>query len=419
MRTPRFWLFCALAWASAWGPAWAETIRFGDTTLDLPPGFDRKVASDGILLRRDLPPRDPGRAGRPAGKPGLAMILVRAAQPASAPFDTAFEAFPVPEQLRGERRPLKGQGTTVNGHRIRWERRCCGRAGTDILAWTVGIEAPASHHFLQLLTVGAARDDDDAMLAAFQAVVRSLRPTAADKAFTLDAAGGGGLDGLYTHLDTGLRLNPLGGMDFYSEQDTLLFDPSGLYSRNLPHDGDMAAACGRKPAQCGTYRPAGTAIHLVEVADAFGTLHVEDPTFSRSADQIVIAGTTYRRIPPVPGPIEGTWSASFGQSGTLATGSTSFYSARTLTLTRDGRFTRTGSYGFSSSNTTGDSTTGVTGGARRPGETGRYAISGYTLTLTTDDGRTETSSLFAPDPGSDGLLVINGGNYLKAKPRRP
>ena len=32
------------------------------------------------------------------------MILVRAAAPASAPFDTAFEAFLVPEQLRGERR---------------------------------------------------------------------------------------------------------------------------------------------------------------------------------------------------------------------------------------------------------------------------------------------------------------------------
>ena len=70
MRAPRLWLFCALASGCAWVPAWAETIRFGDMTPDIPPEFNRKVASDGILMRRDLPPREtPGaRAARRASR---------------------------------------------------------------------------------------------------------------------------------------------------------------------------------------------------------------------------------------------------------------------------------------------------------------------------------------------------------------
>lgn len=403
------WLVGALAW-SAGLPARAETVRFGEMTLDLPPGFERKVAHDGVLLRRDLPRKD-----RPDAKPGLAMILVKAAEPATRSFDDAFEAFAAPEQLRYERSPLKGQGVTVNGHRIRWERRCCGRNGPRILAWSVGIATPTSHHFLQLLTVGAASDDNGPLQATFETLVRSLRPSAADRAFTLEPAGDGGLDGLYSHLDTGLRLNPFGGMEFYSEQDTMLFDPSGLYSENLPHDGDLAASCREKPVRCGTYRVKGDQISLVQVVDGFGTLHDGSKRFTRSADGIAIEGRDYRLIPPVPGPVEGTWNASFAQTGSLATGSTSVYSSRSLTLTRDGRFTRTGSYGFSTSNSIGDSTTGVSGGGRRAAATGRYTIAGYTLTLTMDDGRIETLSLFAPDVGSDGLLVINGGNYLKAK----
>jgi hypothetical protein len=33
--------------------------------------------------------------------------------------------------------------------------------------------------------------------------------------------------------------------------------------------------------------------------------------------------------------------------------------------------------------------------------------------LTDADGRTESMSIFEPDKASDGLLVINGNNYLK------
>ena len=62
----------------------------------------------------------------------------------------------------------------------------------------------------------------------------------------------------------------------------------------------------------------------------------------------------------------------------------------------------------------GPSNTGasVVGNATRPSQTGRYDLAGYRLTLTGDDGQVATFSLFAPDPGSQGLLVIGGANYL-------
>ncbi|MBY5835435.1 hypothetical protein GYN07_28435 (plasmid) [Rhizobium leguminosarum bv. viciae 248] len=40
---------------------------------------------------------------------------------------------------------------------------------------------------------------------------------------------------------------------------------------------------------------------------------------------------------------------------------------------------------------------------------------GFVLVIRPDrrSGRTEGMSIFEPDKGSDGLLVINGNNYLK------
>ncbi|MGO4138830.1 hypothetical protein ACEQ6A_30385 [Rhizobium brockwellii] len=50
---------------------------------------------------------------------------------------------------------------------------------------------------------------------------------------------------------------------------------------------------------------------------------------------------------------------------------------------------------------------------KEPGTSGRYKLSGYRLDLTDASGKTETMNMFEPDKGSDGLLVINGNNYLK------
>jgi hypothetical protein len=96
-----------------------------------------------------------------------------------------------------------------------------------------------------------------------------------------------------------------------------------------------------------------------------------------------------------------------------ATSSGSVASSHTLTLRRNGTFERTGWSGASMMNEIGGSRSGVTTSGNRPGASGRYKLSGYRLDLTDADGRTESMSIFEPDKASDGLLVINGNNYLK------
>ncbi|MGO6817288.1 hypothetical protein [Rhizobium leguminosarum] len=50
---------------------------------------------------------------------------------------------------------------------------------------------------------------------------------------------------------------------------------------------------------------------------------------------------------------------------------------------------------------------------KEPGTSGRYKLSRYRLDLTDTNGKTKSMSIFEPDKGFDGLLVINGSNYLK------
>ncbi len=49
----------------------------------------------------------------------------------------------------------------------------------------------------------------------------------------------------------------------------------------------------------------------------------------------------------------------------------------------------------------------------RPAERGRYRLEDNTLTLEGDDGSIEMLSIFAPDIGSDKLLISDGLNFLK------
>ena len=126
---------------------------------------------------------------------------------------------------------------------------------------------------------------------------------------------------------------------------------------------------------------------------------------------MTIGDKSYAGIPPFAEGhrFSGTWSHTFGSSG--PTGSVG--GARTLTLTPDGRFTREGSTGFSSTGGAVDGGSTVAGHSRRPVQSGRYAVSGYRITLTDEAGGAESLSLFAPDRDGDKLLVIGGSNYLK------
>ncbi|GJD95870.1 hypothetical protein [Methylobacterium iners] len=406
-----------------------EATTIYGMTLLLPgsaEGWTRKDLSDGVILQKTLP-SDPAQGRR---RPGAALIQITKPTAPNTPFPTAFQGYVAGLKALARQKPItKGTGVTVNGHAFAFERRCCGRANegqpNEVRAdgVFVGVGSPRAHHFLSLTTLQLSSDDAKPVEAEFEAVVRSLRPGPDDRPFALQPPkDGGGLDGTYTHLSTGIRPNPFGGTDFYAENEIMMFAPSGLYSREIPKDGlTLAEHCRATPTDCGTYRLSGRwmrgaeRIELTEVENRFGMLSREEKPLTRKGEDLVIGEAEYRRIAPLPegSPFEGTWRYLFAQSGSGAFSSGSIAVERTLSFSRDGRFRRTGGVGFSSSTDTGTGTTGLAGSNKRLLEEGRYEVMGHALTLLGDDGRSERLSLFAPEHGSDRLLVINGGNYLK------
>lgn len=398
-------------------PARPAETALGSARFDLPAAFDdwtRREANDGLLFQRVYEP-----AG-PRGRKGVAILLVAKPRPASGAFDTAFTQFVRGfRQVPTEGKPLTAKaGETLDGHPIRIEQRCCRSSdGLRMNAWFVGIAAGGSEHYLMLLTLQLERDAEKPVREGFEALVRAYRPTKDDRGLVLaPKSGDGGMDGLYARTETRLMPNAFGGLDFTADQATLLFDKGGLFTTELPRDGDIAGHCRTEVATCGTYALKGgwlsaNRIDRVEIENAFGLVTRSSEAFTRTKDGIKIGDNTYATMPPFADGhrFSGTWSHTFGSSG--PTGSVG--GARTLTLSPDGRFTREGSTGFSSTGGAIDGGTTVAGHSRRPVQSGRYAVSGFRITLTDDAGGAESLSLFAPDRDKDKLLVIGGANYLK------
>lgn len=398
-------------------PARPAETALGSARFFLPAAFEdwtRREANDGLLFQRVYEP-----AG-PRGRKGVAILLVAKPRPASGAFDTAFTQFVRGfKQVPTEGKPLTAKaGETLDGHPIRVEQRCCRSSdGLRMNAWFVGIAAGGSEHYLMLLTLQLEREAEKPVREGFEALVRAYRPTKDDRGLVLaPKSGDGGMDGLYARTETRLMPNAFGGLDFTADQATLLFDKGGLFTTELPRDGDIAGHCRTEVATCGTYALKGgwlsaNRIDRVEIENAFGFVSRSSEAFTRTKDGIKIGDNTYATMPPFDEGhrFSGTWSHTFGSSG--PTGSVG--GARTLTLSPDGRFTREGSTGFSSTGGAIDGGTTVAGHSRRPVQSGRYAVSGFRITLTDDAGGAESLSLFAPDRDKDKLLVIDGANYLK------
>ena len=408
----------------------AEEIVLQGTTLALPEaseGWTRKTLKDGVILQKAFPRSDAEKA---SGKTSVGQALIEIPQPVPAtadnPFPVAFQAFAHSLKQTANDKPLtKGAGLTVNGHPIVYEQRCCG-SRPGINHFTVGIAAPAAHQMLMLVMVALSNEEAQSARSDFERIVRSVRPRPNDRAFALEAAPGDhSLDGLYTTIETGIRPNVFGGTDFFSESRIMLFETSGLYSSEVPKGSlTLAEHCKATPADCETYRILGGGllggalqIELTSVESPLGILNTQTKTFQRTGEGIKIGDTDYRHVEPLPQgtPFEGRWSVLHASSGSMASSSGGVSSQHVLALARDGRFTRTGYASVMASNQAGDGHTSIASGSARPVERGRYSVEGYRLTLMGEDGRSETLSLFEPDRGSDGVLVINGSNYLKAK----
>ncbi|RWY66687.1 hypothetical protein EHI46_28735 [Rhizobium leguminosarum] len=320
---------------------------------------------------------------------------------------------------------IKHYGVSVNGYDIRAEERCCvQQKNVSISQMVVGIAGDKRQAFLQLVLLNVSGDRSSGAEADFAALVRSVKLDPSDKDLDLvPTSGDGGLDGVFTHLDTGIRPNVFGGMDFYSDSTITIFDPKGLFSTELPKGGrSITEHCKETPTDCGLYKLVGGgffssagSIETRSVTSAYGTIEIETKTFSKKGEDLVIAEADYRAVPPFDESttLDGEWVSTFASSGMTATSSGSVASSHTLRLHRNGTFERTGWSGASTTNEVGGSKSGVTSSSNRPGASGRYKLSGYRLDLTDASGKTETMSIFEPDKGSDGLLVINGNNYLK------
>jgi hypothetical protein len=398
----------------------AETVRLGSLQFEAPSsGWTSKPTKNGVIFQKEFPKDADNR------RKGAALIQILGPFAAKGSFDDDFETMVGLVKGFAEERPMrKAVGTTTNGHRIRSDYRCCVQMkNLSTGQRTVGLSSERNRAFFGLVELGLRGDALKSAERDFAAMVRSVRLEAGDEAFDLvPKPGDGGLDGVYTHLDTGVTPNAFGGVDFHSDSEITFFDPSGLYAKALPTDGNVVAHCRAEPTDCGLYALKGGGllsgareIEMREVADDLGTIETEVKPFAKSGESLTIDEATYSAVKPLEAgtPLDGTWRYFFASSGTTATSSGGVSSETILTLRRDGAFRREGSSGAMSTNEIGGGTTGVTAGGDRPADSGTYAVDGYTLVLTGRNGRAERLSIFAPEAGSDTLLVIDGSNYLR------
>ncbi|KPH04517.1 hypothetical protein CO657_26350 (plasmid) [Rhizobium acidisoli] len=401
--------------------AFAAAADIGGLTVTLPDAGWRKAGKgDLFMLQKDFPETDDDKRG---------SALIQITKPLSSPrasLTAGMKTFvaTLPDMAK-EDILIKHYGITINGHDIRVEERCgINQKNVSISQIVVGIAGDKQQAYLQLVLLNLNGDRSESAEADFEALVRSVKLDPSDQDFDLVPAGGdGGLDGVFTHLDTGVRPNVFGGMDFYSDSEITMFDPKGLFSTELPKGGrSIAEHCKEDPTDCGLYKLTGGgffsyagSIEMRSVTSAYGTIETETKPFSKKGDDLVIDEDDHRAVPPFKdgATLDGEWVSTFASSGMTATSSGSVASSRTLVLHSNGTFERTGWSGASMTNEIGGSRSGVTTSGNRPGASGRYTLSGYRLDLTDASGKTETMSIFEPDKASDGLLVINGSNYLK------
>lgn len=403
----------AITFLAAALPIHADEMKLGSITFEAPEGWELQKNTEGILLTKKYPETE---------DTGQAAALVQLVTAKSAPAQLDANVAEVVSWIDGmaEEDPMtESAGTTLNGHTIKVEYRCCGYEGDISLGQTVvGIAGDGEQLLASLVFMNTRSDHEEAAEDAFEALIRSVRFSGDSDKGLEPQSGDGGLEGVFTHLSTGLMPNAFGGLDFTSDSEIMVFDKSGLFSTELPAGSDLAAWCAENPSDCGTYKVTGGGwfggerkIEMRSMLNDFGVLETETLPLEKSGDDLKIDEGDYFRLPDFDSGtrFDGSWTYTWASSGMTASGSGGVAVQRTIDFSPDGTFTRDGWSGASSSSDFGS----VTASSDRPASSGTYEIAGYELLLKGDDGKTETLSIFAPDRDSTDLLVINGDNYLK------
>ena len=226
------------------------------------------------------------------------------------------------------------------------------------------------------------------------------------------------LAGFYWGSKITNRYNGLsGGMQMKAVRHYLVLLPSGQAYRGLPPGGrvldmDFAERLREDPEQCGMYSVDGDEI-VLEWADALGMRRTERIPLKGRGKNFQFRGVQVSRLPPVSNlRVNGRYTASNVTMSNLGGSNTTVSSARTLVLTPDGRYTKSGFVGLSFSH---DSGGGGAGSSKSAPSSGSYMIDGYRMTLTPDEGPAEHFTVLIETPGpSPGALFIDGSAYLKS-----
>ena len=225
------------------------------------------------------------------------------------------------------------------------------------------------------------------------------------------AARAAGLDGLYVATESRQQFNVNTKFyDYVVRQLYYLFSPDGRVCRGLPKGGalddfDFDRAAQDDPSNLGSYRIAGGVIQFSWPGGQPPPL-----AFSGGRDSLRIGNSNFLRVGTSEGRslagvyARGTFTNVSGGAGVAAGGVGGDHS---IAFNRDGRFAQRGVIGFAGSNAGG-------GAAVSKGEraSGAYRVSGNTLELRYDDGRSTRHTFFFY-PREENVLVIDGITYLR------
>jgi hypothetical protein len=216
------------------------------------------------------------------------------------------------------------------------------------------------------------------------------------------------------------QLNPLGGMDLNAVREYLVLLPTGQAFQALPIGGhvldmDFAAECTRLPHACGTYQIQGNRIDFIWRGEYGMVTHESSQWDTGEGGKASVAsfnGTRVFEASPVRNlRITGRYTSTFASVGSTAFQSTSVVAQTFISFSPDGSYQKSG---FSAASFTGTGAAGTVQN-RKGVQTGRYALNGYTLTLTPSDGGTpETfTTVFEEINPSPKAVFINDKAFLR------
>lgn len=394
-----------------------SAIPAGDVEVVAPEGWSvTKQPGNGLLLRRT----DKGNPsviniGSEAFTGSLAEKVRQTMQAGFANMGLRLERLTEGKSANGHPTVSFNQTVRAKGQQL----RICG-IGFDLggrlqLAWLATVDDgnadEREHEFDELVRTWRFRNGSANVQASPPQTQASPPPTQSAPE----------LVGFYWGSDVRNEFNGLsGGLELKAVRNYIVLLPNGRAYRGIPPGGhvldmDLAAQCRRYPLRCGTYSVQGDKITF-EWTDRPGALKRKTSTLQGRGGsfRFEFDGTEVSRVPPLPDlRVNGRYTATTVIVGGSASSSMTASNQRTLALTPDGRYTKSGFSAVSFSNEAGGDRTGGGGRSRSGVESGSYSIRGFQLTLKPDSGPPEYFTIVIETPGtSPKALFIDDAAFL-------